>query len=168
MNTDVKIKQAPAHAPTAKFNVYRPHARHRKEFHKPSLAKQSFADECNINTIMSRFNATGVIEHTNKKPPQYGDLAGFEDYHAALNITIEANDAFDQLPSAIRTRFHNEPSEFLAFAENEDNLPEMVKLGLAEAPDVPVLSSGDDAPGHPDQVPQEASEGPPDPTQTGD
>ena len=49
---------------------------HRKEFHLPSLTKQSFKDECNINNIMSKYMKDGLIGHVNKHQGRYDDLPG--------------------------------------------------------------------------------------------
>ncbi len=139
-----------------------------KTFSLPSRAKQSFAEECDINNIMSKFNKTGILEHENKRTPQYGDLMPFDDYHAALNQTIEAQDAFDALPSDLRSRFNNEPGEFLKFVDNPENTEEMVELGLSEAPTGPSASTPDAPSGGPDQTTQAAPQASPDPLPTGD
>lgn len=150
------------------FSSFRPHARHKKTFSLPSRAKQSFADECNINNIMAKFNKTGILEHENKQTPQYGDLMPFDDYHQALTQTIEAQEAFDDLPSAIRTKFNNDPGEFLQFVENPENADELVDLGLAEAQGEPSVPTTGATPGGPDQTAQGAAEPSPVPIQTGD
>ncbi len=142
-----------------------PHARVTKAFLLPSLAKQSFADECNINNIMAKFNKTGILEHENKRKPRYGDLIDAVDYHSSLNKTIEAQDAFDNLPSAIRSRFNNEPGEFLEFVDNPENAEELVTLGLAE-PLAGASAHAVDAPsGGPDQTAPGAPEAPLDPVE---
>ena len=40
----------------------------------PSLTHQSFADECNFNAVLARWETTGVIEHVNQTQPQYLDV----------------------------------------------------------------------------------------------
>ena len=103
--------------------------RHRLEFHDKSLTKQSFTDECDINKIMARFEKTGVIEHANEHQGQYGDFT-VSDYHSALNAVIAAQDSFNSLPAKIRARFKNDPSEFLDFVNNPDNVQELRDMGL--------------------------------------
>nr|QJB20819.1 MAG: internal scaffolding protein [Microvirus sp.] len=100
------------------------------KFEDPSLTKQSFADECDFNAVMGRWERTGTIEHVNTAIPQFSDVSALPDYQAALNTVIAANAAFEALPSGLRERFSNDPAQLVAFLENADNKAEAVKLGL--------------------------------------
>ena len=45
---------------------------------KPSLTKQSFTKECDINNIMKKYQKTGAIDHVNKHEASYmGGALGF-------------------------------------------------------------------------------------------
>jgi phage internal scaffolding protein len=101
---------------------------------KESRAKQSMSAECDINNIMAKYAKQGIITHVNEHQGQYGDLPGVVDYHDALNAVIAAKDAFGSLPSAIRNRFNNEPADFLAFVQDEENEEEMAEMGLIDKP----------------------------------
>lgn len=98
-------------------------------FSKPSLAKQSFRDECDINTILRQFNVTGQLP-VGSVQPQYGDFSGITDYQSALNAVMAAQDSFLQLPAKVRARFDNDPALFVEFASDEANRDEMKALGL--------------------------------------
>ncbi len=98
----------------------------------PSLTQASFQDECDINNVMKRFEKTGVLTHENQAKPQFGDFSGYADYHESMNRILAAQDAFMQIPATIRAQFHNDPGEFLEFAENPENIDELVEMGLAE------------------------------------
>ena len=98
---------------------------------EPSLAQQHYKDECDINTILERFNITGLLPES-PLSPKYGDFSGITDYHSALNAVIAAQDQFDGLPAQIRARFENEPAKLIEFLEDENNRPEAEKLGLVE------------------------------------
>lgn len=98
---------------------------------EPSLAQQHFKDECDINTILERFNITGLLPQS-PLSPKYGDFSGISDYHSALNAVIAAQDQFDGLPAQIRARFENEPAKLIEFLEDENNRPEAEELGLVE------------------------------------
>jgi len=102
----------------------------------PSLTKQSFKDECDINTIVRNFGVTGELPD-NIRPPQYGDFTGIFDYQSALNAVIAADDAFMEMDAKIRARFHNDPALFVEFCSNPENLDEMRKMGLAVPASVP-------------------------------
>lgn len=103
----------------------------RKFFTKPSLTKQSMSKECDINHIMKRYQTNGILPDMIKQNPQYGDFSRVPDYQTALNTVQKAQEQFENLPARIRDRFQNEPAQFLEFATNKKNLPEMVQMGLA-------------------------------------
>lgn len=103
----------------------------------PSLAKQSFAEECDINAILNRWQKTGVIDHINDAAPQYMDVALVGDYHQSLNAVVQAQESFMALPAVIRARFGNDPGAFLAFAADPANAKAMIDLGLATQGDSP-------------------------------
>jgi len=102
------------------------------------VTKQSFAAECDINTIMSRYQSTGEMPVINQVVPQYLDLDQ-TDFQEAMQIVAVAQSLFAELPSAIRNRFQNDPGQFLDFTSNPDNAPEMRKLGLLKP--APLTSS---------------------------
>lgn len=102
----------------------------KKSFSKPSLTRQSFSDECDINNIMARFEKTGIIEHLNQHQGTYGDFTLITDYHSALLQVIDAQNSFNSLPSKLRAQFNNDPGLFLTFVQDPDNIPELEKMGL--------------------------------------
>lgn len=93
------------------------------------VTKQEFADECNINILMSRYQTTGEMPNINEVAPQYIDVSGIE-FQDSMNFVAGAQSLFNQLPSTVRTRFHNDPSRFLDFCSNENNREEMAQMGL--------------------------------------
>lgn len=98
---------------------------------EPSLAQQHFKDECDINTILERFNITGLLPES-PLSPRYGDFSGIGDYHTAMNRVMAAKDEFMSLPAQIRSRFNNDPAQLIEFLQNESNRPEAEELGLVE------------------------------------
>lgn len=101
------------------------------------LTKQSFRDECDINFIMNKWKRTGEIPaaKVGSMRPSYGDFSHPDDYMEACQRVIEANEAFDSLPSFLRDRFSNEPANLIAFLSDPGNQEEAIKLGLAEKPE---------------------------------
>ncbi|UDN67866.1 internal scaffolding protein [robinz microvirus RP_160] len=106
-------------------------------FPETTMAKQAFKDECDINTIMSKYQKTGLIEHVQKVQGSYGDFLSVQDYQLSLNQVIEAQAAFDALPSRVRERFANDPSRLMSFLQDEKNQDEAIRLGLVVAPEPP-------------------------------
>lgn len=98
---------------------------------EPSLAQQHFKEECDINTILQKFNITGMLPQS-PLSPRYGDFTGIGDYHTALNRVIAAQDEFEALPAQIRARFNNDPAQLIEFLQDEANRPEAEELGLVE------------------------------------
>ncbi len=96
-----------------------------------SLAQQHFKEECDINTILEKFNISGMLPEQ-PLSPRYGDFTGIGDYHTAMNRVMAAQDEFEALPAQIRARFNNDPAQLIEFLENSDNRPEAEELGLVE------------------------------------
>jgi phage internal scaffolding protein len=99
----------------------------------PSMTKQSFLAECDINNIIKAFKVTGQIKHINERAQQgaYADLPDPQDFQEALHQVRDAQASFATLPAHVRSRFANDPAEFLAFMANPANQDEIIRLGLA-------------------------------------
>lgn len=128
------------------------------EFTQPSLTKQSFGHEANINTIMSRYEKTGVIENLNTQEGQFGDFTNIQTYQESLNQIMLAQNMFDSLPAQVRKYFENDPVLFVEFAQNPENQDTLVEMGLAErrpiAPDDASASPGETKTPEPTPTPQ--------------
>ncbi|AXH75961.1 MAG: internal scaffolding protein [Microviridae sp.] len=100
------------------------------------LTKQSFKDECDINSIVKKALRNGMLPEGNVNPI-YGDFADVKDYQEGLNVILKADAQFNSLPAHVRSKFQNDPAQFLEFANNPANGKEMVELGLAKQVDGP-------------------------------
>lgn len=108
-----------------------------------SLAKQSFKEECDINTIVRRFGLTGQLP-VGVRMPEYGDFTSVSDFQSALQAVADAESAFMSMPAAVRERFGNDAGAFVEFCSDEANRDEAVRLGLvpsAPGKDAPAASS---------------------------
>ncbi|AZL82697.1 internal scaffolding protein [Apis mellifera associated microvirus 24] len=101
---------------------------------KPSLTDQSFKDDCDINTIWSRFKKTKIWPGDPSRVGQYGDFTDVPDLLVATQRIHDAEDAFNQLPAKLRLRFNNNPLEMVQFLQDPKNLEESIQLGLRNAP----------------------------------
>lgn len=97
---------------------------------EPSLTKQSFSEDCDINVIMARFEKTGVLPSSVNDSPRYGDFSDVVDYDESLRVVMEADEAFMSLPAKVRARFQNDPSELIEFVRDPANMQEARDLGL--------------------------------------
>lgn len=98
---------------------------------EPTLAQQQFKDEADINNILRQFNVTGELPDA-PLPPKYGDFTGISDYKTALDRVIAADEAFMNLPAAIRTKFDNDAANLISFLDDDKNRLEAEKLGLVD------------------------------------
>lgn len=106
-----------------------------------SKTRQEFAEECDINTIMDRYEKSGAITHVNQTTPIYMDVSSMPDLRASLDIMREASLAFYSLPAKVRREFDNSPQDFVTFAQDPANLERMREWGLAppaKTPDAPI------------------------------
>lgn len=119
------------------------------KFEDPSLAHQSFKDECDYNNVLAKWQNSGLITHINPSQPIYADVSNMGDYRSALELIRSAQSSFDALPASVRDRFDNDPAKLLSFLEDPSNRDEAVKLGLAletspavEKPSAPMAEDG--------------------------
>lgn len=101
---------------------------------EPSKTRQEFAEECDINALMARYEKTGVISHISTATPQYLDLSETShlDLMHSLNVLNEATDGFMSLPAKVRAEFDNDPMKFVEFASDGKNLDQLREWGLAK------------------------------------
>lgn len=98
----------------------------------PSLTRQEFADECDINVLMAQYEKTGVINHFNDGTPQYLDITEMpDDLMGSLAVMKEAESAFMRLPAGVRKEFDNDPLQFVEYATDPNNLDTLREWGLA-------------------------------------
>lgn len=141
------------------YGFYRPHRRvqatgelvnHKtgEVYTPPSMTKQSFLKECDINNILKEYRVTGQIRHmsANAAAGAYQDLPEPMDFQESIHTMQAADAAFSSLPSAVRKRFGNDPGEFLAFMADPANQDELIKMGLAKDTRPPAPPAPPEAP----------------------
>lgn len=114
--------------------MYRKTARVQKVFKKPSLTKQSFKEECDLNLLVKRFrdNNADIFDQFSKySAGEYGDFSQIVDYRTALDQVKQANESFAQLPAKVRQFFNNSAEYFLDFCQDSNNIDTLKELGLA-------------------------------------
>jgi len=98
-----------------------------------SMTEQSHAKSCDINVIMQKYQKSGVLDHVNKHQENYGFCTS-ADLHESLNQIKTAQEMFDDLPSKARTKFNNDPAQFLDFVQDPENEAQLFDLGLSDYP----------------------------------
>lgn len=111
---------------------------------EPARTQQSFAEDADINTIVRRFGLTGQLPN-GVAVPQSGDFSGVTDFQSALNLVLDAQAAFLEVPGELRARFNHDPAQFIAFVEDPVNREEAMKLGFITRP-VELTRTGEEVP----------------------
>lgn len=98
----------------------------------PSLTKQEYAEESDINFIINQYETTGIAPAGPGREPIFGDFTDptLTDYQQALNTVQGARELFERVPAKVRERFHNDPAELIAFVQDDRNIDEAFQLGL--------------------------------------
>jgi phage internal scaffolding protein len=108
--------------------------------HSLRMTEQCHKDQCDIMNIINQYDRTGLLTHINTSKAEFGDYSGDNDYQKNLNMVMEAQENFMQLPSKVRQEFDNDPGKFLAFASDEKNAEKFEKFGLTKPKEKEVIS----------------------------
>lgn len=110
-----------------------------------SQTVQAEKDNCDINVIIARFQKTGILPDIKGRVASvFGDISNVPDFHEAQTIVAKAGQLFMELPADVRSRFSNDPGQFLSFVGDPKNADALVEMGLATKPvSVPVAPVND-------------------------
>lgn len=98
-----------------------------------NLCEQSHKADCDINTIIRRYEVTGQLDpFITRHGGVYGDFTQYQDYQENMNMVITAQEAFQALNAEVRKKFDNDPAKLMQFLDDNKNYDEAVKLGLVE------------------------------------
>lgn len=86
-----------------------------------SLTRQEHKDECDINSILSRYERTGDLPPS--RPGAFVNCSSVS-YQESLQIVSEANQLFSELPVRVREMYGNSPALFLDAFDRKD--PELL------------------------------------------
>lgn len=101
---------------------------------KPSRTQQHFEEETNVNSVIKKYQRTGMITHVRQGQPMYGDFTQYGDFKTQLDSVRSAFDLFSSLPAHVRKKFSNNPENLIQFLADSNNDEEAIKLGLKERP----------------------------------
>jgi len=92
-----------------------------------TMTEQHHAKTCNINYIVGKYQKTGLIEHTNRHQPSYGDVSG-ADYEKAMSLVCEQETEFQELPSSVRKHYKNDVVKYLEAVGTAEGIEQHVAL----------------------------------------
>lgn len=109
-------------------------------FTEDSLTDQNFKDETDVNMILSKYKVTrnpAVLGlGADGQPlgnPKYGDdYADIGTYQDCLEVVMQAEEQFMQLPASIRKEVGNTPEGMLKWIQDPNNYERGVELGIFE------------------------------------
>lgn len=105
----------------------------------PSLTRQEFAEECDINFLMAKYETTGMLpSNMNTSEPRYLDVSDVPDLRTAMDQLNSATTAFMALPATVRREFDNDPVKFVDFAGKSENIEKLREWKLAPPKPEPV------------------------------
>lgn len=111
------------------------------------LTKLAFGPDVDINAIMKKYLASGILTHLNRHPPRYGDFATVSDYLDAQVRVKSAEALFRELPAKVRAACEGSPAKFLELVLDPANRARAEELQLVtKAVDVAQASAAADAP----------------------
>lgn len=128
---------------------------------KEGRTEQQHVKACDINTIMAKYQKTGVIDHVNKYAARYGDIEPIT-FFDAQNIVADAKTQFEELPAYIRDQFENDVGQYLELMTTDEGVDQLKKMLH------PAERYEDDGSPERPETPPEAPEAPETPSGDGD
>lgn len=113
----------------------------------PSLTKQQFKEESDINTIVNRHLRTNTPFPQGDQRFYFGDVTA-ADFQSMMNQVADVEFAFGSLPARLRRRFSNSPYQLVRWVEDPANREEAIKLGLLPEPPAKAVTEAENAPAH--------------------
>lgn len=124
------------------------------EFSEPTMTIQSEKDNCDINVIMNRYATCGTpLPVRQDMQPVYADVSELGDYMDNYNRCKQAEEMFNNLPSALRKELDNNPANLLPFIQDKANESRCIEYGLINKPITEASQAPVVAPSVPDSVP---------------
>lgn len=101
-----------------------------------SKVQEQFADACQTDTIIRKYNMMGVNPFIASGGSQYLDTTEIPSFVAAQNARVKVKEYFEGLPSDIRLEFNNDPMQFAEVVSDPRNADYLREIGvLAPLPD---------------------------------
>ena len=121
----------------------------------PSLTKQSFKDECNINNIISKYENHGILPGNIHQNATYSYAPNLE-LKEALDLVKNHQENFEDLPENIQEIFGQNSNNYFEFLDKFESAPESFYEAFKSKSDTMVSESAKEAEkaasGSPDEV----------------
>jgi phage internal scaffolding protein len=97
-----------------------------------SKVQEQFADACQTDNIIRKYNAMGVNPFVSTGSSQYLDTTQIPDFLVAQNAQVKVKEFFEGLPSDIRLEFNNDPMQFAEVVSDPKNTDYLREIGVLE------------------------------------
>lgn len=97
---------------------------------QPSKVQEQFADSCQTDTIIRKYNMMGVNPFIAAGGSQYLDTTQIPSFVAAQNVQVKVKEYFEGLPSDIRLEFNNDPMQFAEVVSDPRNAEYLREIGV--------------------------------------
>ena len=97
-----------------------------------SKVQEQFADACQTDTIIRKYNMMGVNPFIAFGGSEYLDTTQIPSFVAAQNAQVKVKEYFEGLPSDIRLEFNNDPMQFAEVASDPRNADYLREIGVLE------------------------------------
>lgn len=95
-----------------------------------SKVQEQFADACQTDTIIRKYNAMGVNPFIAAGGSQYLDTTEIPSFVVAQNAQVKVKEYFEGLPADIRLEFNNDPMQFVEVVSDPQNADYLREIGV--------------------------------------
>jgi hypothetical protein len=96
--------------------------------------EQAYGEQLDINNLLEPAIRKGLLRHGVTFEGEYDDIP-VGSFQEAQNIVARGKSMFEALPSAIRTKFENDPGKFINFVQDPQNRPWLEQNGIVKGLD---------------------------------
>ena len=97
-----------------------------------SKVQEQFADACQTDTIIRKYNMMGVNPFIAAGGSQYLDTTEIPSFVVAQNAQVKVKEYFEGLPAEIRLEFNNDPMQFAEVVSDPRNADYLREIGVLE------------------------------------
>jgi phage internal scaffolding protein len=109
-----------------------------------SKVQEQFADACQTDNIIRKYNTMGVNPFIALGSNQYLDTTQIPDFFVAQNAQVKVKEFFEGLPADIRLEFNNDPMQFAEVVSDPQNADYLREIGVLEP--LPPKAEGEEQP----------------------
>ena len=109
-----------------------------------SKVQEQFADACQTDNIIRKYNTMGVNPFIAAGGSQYLDTTEIPSFVVAQNSQVKVREFFEGLPADIRLEFNNDPMQFAEVVSDPKNADYLREIGVLEP--LPPKAEGDKQP----------------------